>query len=46
MKRYKFNEEKFLKNFTIFSTGLTLGLLVYKVAINGISWISTCGYFG
>lgn len=46
MKKYRFNEEKFLKNVTIFSTGLTIGILVYKVASCGIAWISTIGYLG
>lgn len=46
MKKYRFNEEKFLKNFTIFATGLTLGILVYKIATCGIAWMSTIGYFG
>ena len=41
MKKYKFNEEKFLRNFVIFSSGLSIGILVYKVASCGIAWIST-----
>lgn len=45
MKRYKFNEEKFLRNFTIFSSGLAIGILIYKIVINGIAWVSTTGYF-
>jgi hypothetical protein len=44
--KYKFNEEKFLRNFSILSTLITVGLLVYKVANCGIAWISTIGYFG
>ena len=44
--KYKFNEEKFLRNFAIFSSGLSIGLLIYKIATCGIAWISTCGYFG
>lgn len=46
MKKYRFNEEKFLKNFTIFSSGLAIGILVYKIATCGVSFISTIGYFG
>lgn len=46
MKKYRFNEEKFLKNFAIFSSGLVIGMLVYKVANCGIAWISTIGYMG
>lgn len=44
--KYKFNEEKFLRNFAIFSSGLAIGMLIYKIATCGITWISTCGYFG
>lgn len=44
--KYRFNEEKFLKNFAIFSTGLTIGMLIYKIATCGIAWISTIRYFG
>lgn len=44
--KYKFNEEKFLRNFAIFSTGLTIGMLIYKIATCGISFMSTIGYFG
>lgn len=44
--KYRFNGEKFLKNFAIFSTGLTIGILIYKIATCGIAWISTIGYFG
>lgn len=46
MKKYKFNEDKFLRNFVILSTVVTVGILVYKVANCGIAWISTIGYFG
>lgn len=44
--KYKFNEEKFLRNFVIFSSGLAIGMLIYKIATCGIAWISTIGYFG
>ena len=46
MKKYKFNEDKLLRNIAIFSSGLAIGMLVYKIATCGIAWISTCGYFG
>ncbi|MEE1143587.1 MAG: hypothetical protein U0L22_08150 [Bacteroidales bacterium] len=46
MKKYKFNEEKFLKNFAIFSSGVTIGILIYKIATCGIAWMSTTGLFG
>jgi hypothetical protein len=44
--KYKFNEEKFLRNFAIFSSGLAIGMLIYKIATCGISFMSTIGYFG
>lgn len=44
--KYRFNEEKFLKNFVIFGTGLTIGILIYKIATCGIAWMSTIRYFG
>lgn len=44
--KYKFNEEKFLRNIAIFSSGLSIGMLVYKIATCGIAWISTTGLFG
>lgn len=45
-QKYRFNEDKFLKNFAIFSSGLVIGILVYKIATCGISFFSTIGYFG
>lgn len=44
--KYKFNKEKAFKNFTILITVIALGLLIYKIANGGISWISTIGYLG
>jgi len=46
MKKYRLNEDKLLRNIAIFSSGLAIGMLVYKIATCGIAWISTCGYFG
>lgn len=46
MKKYRFNEDKFLRNITILGNVVTVGILVYKVATCGIAWISTIGYFG
>lgn len=46
MRKYRFNEEKFLRNFAIFTSGVTIGILIYKIATCGISWISTIGYLG
>lgn len=46
MKKYRFNPDKAFRNFTVLSTVISVGVLVYKVANCGIAWISTCGYFG
>lgn len=32
--------------FTLMATGITIGMLIMKVAINGIAWISTTGLLG
>ncbi len=46
MKKYRFNEEKLLRNIAIIS-GLIAGIaLIVKIAHCGLAWISTCGYFG
>lgn len=45
-KKMKFNSDKAFRNFAIFTTGLTLGILIYKIATNGVSFLSTIGYFG
>lgn len=44
--KYKFNEDKLLRNIAIFSSGLAIGMLIYKIATCGISFMSTIGYFG
>lgn len=46
MKKYKFNEEKVLRNILVISMVITLSLLAHKIGAKGISWISTIGYFG
>lgn len=45
-RKMRFNPDRAFRNFAIFTTGLTIGILIYKIAINGIAWISTIGYFG
>ena len=32
--------------FVVIMTAFTTGMLIEKIAISGISWISTIGYFG
>ena len=44
--KYIFNEDKLLRNIAIFSSGLAIGMLIYKIATCGISFRSTIGYFG
>ena len=45
-RKMRFNLDKAFRNFAIFTTGLTIGILIYKIATNGISFISTIGYLG
>lgn len=45
-RKMRFNSDKAFRNFAIFTTGLTIGFLIYKIATCGISFISTIGYFG
>lgn len=45
-RKMRFNSDKAFRNFAIFTTGLTIGILIYKIVTNGISFISTIGYFG
>ena len=45
MKKYRFNPDKLLRNIAILSGVITAGLLVYKVATQGIGWISTIRIF-
>ena len=46
MKKYRFNEDKLLRNIVVLSSIVSIGMLVYKVATCGISFMSTIGYFG
>ena len=46
MKKYRFNEDKLLRNIVVVSSIMSIGMLVYKVTTCGVAWISTCGYFG
>lgn len=45
-RKMKFNPDKAFRNFTILASVLTIGILIYKIATNGIAWMSTIGYFG
>lgn len=43
--KYKFNEEKFLRNMVGLSTVISVGIVVYKIATCGISFMSTIRIF-
>lgn len=45
-RKMKFNPDKVFRNFTILASVLTIAFLIYKMATNGISWISTTGLLG
>lgn len=44
-KKWRFNKDKAFKNFVILVTVIATGILIYKIATQGISFISTIGYF-
>lgn len=43
--KMKFNPDKAFRNFTVLITIVSISILVYKIATNGISFLSTIGYF-
>lgn len=45
-RKMRFNPDKAFRNFTILASVLTIGILIYKIATNGIAWISTTGLLG
>lgn len=45
-RKMRFNPDKAFRNFVILASILTIGILIYKIATNGIAWLSTIGYFG
>lgn len=44
-KKWRFNKDKAFKNFVILVTVIATGILIYKITTNGISFMSTIGYF-
>lgn len=44
-KKWKWNKDKAFRNFVILVTVIATGILIYKIATQGISCISTIGYF-
>lgn len=45
-RKMRFNPDKAFRNLVILANIITIGLFIYKIATNGISFISTIGYFG
>ena len=45
-RKMRFNPDKAFRNFVILSSAITIGFIVYKIATNGIAWISTTGLLG
>lgn len=45
-RKMKFNSDKAFRNFVVAITIITTGILIYKIATNGIAWISTTGLLG
>ena len=45
-RKMRFNPDKAFRNFVILASVLTTGILIYKIATNGIAWMSTTGLLG
>lgn len=45
-RKMRFNPDKAFRNFVILANVITIGFVIYKIATNGIAWMSTIGYFG
>ena len=45
-RKMRFNPDKAFRNFTILASVIIVGIVIYKIATNGIAWMSTIGYFG
>ena len=46
MKKYRFNQDKLLRNVVVLTTIVSSIALIGKIANCGISYMSTIGYFG
>lgn len=44
-RKMRFNPDKAFRNFVILASVITIGILTYKIATNGISFISTIRIF-
>ena len=45
-RKMRFNPDKAFRNFVILASVLTIAFLIYKIATNGVAWISTTGLLG
>lgn len=45
-RKMRFNPDKAFRNFVILANVITIGFVIYKIATNGIAWISTTGLLG
>ena len=45
-RKMRFNPDKAFRNLVILANVITIGLFIYKIATNGIAWMSTTGLLG
>lgn len=45
-RKMRFNPDKAFRNLVILANIIIVGIVIYKIATNGISFFSTIGYFG
>ena len=45
-RKMRFNPDKAFRNFVILASVITIGIVIYKTATCGISFISTTGLLG
>lgn len=45
-RKMRFNPDKAFRNSVILANIITIGLFIYKIATNGIAWMSTTGLLG
>ena len=45
-RKMKFNPDKAFRNLVILANVIIVGIVIYKIATNGINFLSTIGYFG
>lgn len=45
-RKMKFNSDKAFRNFVILISIISIGILIYKIATQGIVWLSPTGLLG